>query len=191
MPASKKLTLRRALVYLCAVALLVLAEPHPALYTVGIALVLVGELFRVWACGHLRKNKDVIMSGPYAHVKNPLYVGTFLIVSGLCVAASDPWNPVSKYMLYAALPLFLAVFIIYYFPYKMRVEGDRLRRHFGEKFDLYDKNVPNFFPRLTPYKGSTARWDGKLIAENSEYGTIIWVTVGSLILFSKFFIDLW
>jgi protein-S-isoprenylcysteine O-methyltransferase Ste14 len=194
MGSSKKITPRRLIVYLFALALLLLAKPHPVLYPVGVALIAMGEALRLWACGHLRKNQDVIMSGPFAYLKNPLYAGTLLIVSGFCFAASNPDEP-SRWLLYVGLPLFLAVFFFYYFPYKVGVEGDRLRRRFGEKFDVYDENVPNLVPRLTPYRpeggGEPLPWDGKLLSENSEYGTLIWVVLGCLILFAKFYIELW
>lgn len=193
MGASKKLTIRRFIVYLCSLFVLLLAKPHPVLYPIGICLVVPGELLRLWACGYLRKNQDVIMSGPFAHMKNPLYVGTCLILIGLCLAASHPDAP-SKWVLYVALPLFMAIFVFYYFPKKVRVEGDRLRRRFGEKFDEYDRNVPNFFPRLTPYKPADGPqglvWDPQLLKENSEWGTFYWVLAGSIIIFSKFFFDL-
>lgn len=194
MGSSKKITPRRLIVYLFALALLLLAKPHPVLYPVGVALIAAGEALRLWACGHLRKNQDVIMSGPFAYLKNPLYAGTLLIVSGFCFAASNPDEP-SRWLLYVGLPLFLAVFFFYYFPYKVGVEGDRLRRRFGEKFDVYDKNVPNLIPRMTPYRpdggGEPLRWDGKLLSENSEYGTLIWVVLGSLVLYAKFHFELW
>jgi protein-S-isoprenylcysteine O-methyltransferase Ste14 len=190
MGSSKKITPRRIFVYVCSLAVLVLAKPHPVLYPVGLGFILAGEGLRVWACGHLRKNKDVIMSGPFAHVKNPLYVGTLMILVGFCLAASRPDHP-SIYILYVGLPVFLLVFFFYYFPYKVRVEGDRLRRRFGEKFEEYDRNVPDLIPRLKPYRASDARWDVKLLSENSEYGTMIWVILGSIIVYTKFYFDLW
>ncbi|MFH1999614.1 MAG: hypothetical protein ABIK28_08035, partial [Planctomycetota bacterium] len=62
MGASKKLTYRRFIVYLCSLCVLLLAKPHPVLFPVGLCLVLPGEALRLWACGYLRKNQDVIMS---------------------------------------------------------------------------------------------------------------------------------
>jgi len=192
MGSSKKITPRRLIVYLFALGLLLLAKPHPVLFPVGVALVAAGEGLRLWACGHLRKNQDVIMSGPFAYLKNPLYAGTLLIVTGFCLAASNPDAP-SKWLLYLGLPLFLAVFFFYYFPYKVRVEGDRLRRRFGEKFDEYDRNVPNLVPRLSPYRpegeAGLLKWEPKLLVENSEYGTLIWVVVGCLLVYAKFHIE--
>jgi len=193
MGASKRLTFRRFVVYACCVAVLFLAQPHPVFYGVGVALIAIGEWLRLWACGYLRKNQDVIVSGPFAYVKNPLYVGTFLIMTGFCFAASHPGQP-SRWVLFAAYPLFLLVFTTYYMPKKIRIEGDRLRRRFGEKFDEYDRQVPDFFPRLTPFRPPQRQdlaWSAALLKENSEYGTLLWTVAGSLIIFSKFFFGLW
>ena len=85
---------------------------------------------RVAADSTEHKNQAVIKSGPYAHVKNPLYLGTFLIMVGCIVAATNPHNE-SRYLLLVALPCFLGVFFVYYLPYKFAREGDRLRRRFG------------------------------------------------------------
>lgn len=185
MGASQKLTPRKFIVFITALGILALAKPEPVLFGIGLGLAAAGEALRLWGCGHLRKNQDVIMSGPFAYVKNPLYVGTFLIACGFCLMASNPGEP-SRYILYVVLPLFIVVFFFYYFPYKVQVEGDRLRRRFGEKFDEYDKNVPNFFPRLTPYGGSKLRWDHSLLFENSEHGILFIVLAGSALIATKF-----
>jgi protein-S-isoprenylcysteine O-methyltransferase Ste14 len=195
MGSSKKITPRKFIVYVLSLAVLSLARPTPVLFAVGLVLVIMGELMRIWGCGHLQKNQDVIMSGPFAYVKNPLYVGTFLIVVGFCLQASNPAEP-SRYILYLILPLFLAIFFLYYFPYKVRVEGERLKKRFGEKFEEYDRNVPEFIPRLTPYGGSKVKWDMSLLSENSEWGILFVVLAGSALIFTKFFpfseiYDLW
>ena len=151
MSASKKPTLRRIVVYSAVIAVFWFASPTPVLFAFGATLALAGELLRIWACGHLRKNQAVIQSGPYAHVKNPLYLGTFMIMVGCLVAATNP-NPdnPSRYLLLVALPFTLGVFFVYYLPYKFAREGDRLRRRFGPEWDQYAAAVPDFVPRLTP-----------------------------------------
>jgi protein-S-isoprenylcysteine O-methyltransferase Ste14 len=187
-PASKALTSRRLFAYLCVVIVLALARPTPILLAIGAGIVVVGEILRLWACGHLRKNKDVITSGPYAHVKNPLYLGTFLILVGFCIAASNLDN-VSRFILIAALPFFLGVFFVYYLPYKMKVEGDRLRKRFGENFDTYDRNVPAFVPRLSRWDGAQKlKWNAALVVENSEVPTAVWCVFGLAIITLKLYV---
>lgn len=187
MSASRKPTARRIAVYLAALAVFVLASPTPQLFAAGAALVVLGELLRIWACGHLRKNQTVVQSGPYAHVKNPLYLGTFMILLGCVLAASDP-STHSRYLLILFLPFFLGVFFVYYLPHKFRVEADRLRRRFGEVWDHYDRNVPDFLPRLTPFARSTERWNASLVVENSELSAAVFVLLGLCLIGSRLFV---
>jgi len=185
MSASKKPTVRKVAVYGAGLAVFVLASPTPELFAVGAAIALAGEGLRLWACGHLRKNQAVIKSGPYAHVKNPLYLGTFLIMVGCIVAATNPADP-SRYLLLVALPCFLGVFFVYYLPYKFAREGDRLRRRFGEEWDRYASAVPDFVPRLTPFARSSERWKAGLVVENSEVSAAVWVLLALCVLGARF-----
>jgi protein-S-isoprenylcysteine O-methyltransferase Ste14 len=77
--------------------------------------------------------------GPYAHVRNPLYVGNLGIVLGLLMIAHQPW-------VYA---LGLGFFFGEYF-FIIRAEEAFLRSRFGERFDAFCDSVPRWFPRFTP-----------------------------------------
>lgn len=187
MPASKKPTLRRFAVYATGGIIFVLARPTLPLYLIGCGLAVVGELLRIWAFGHLRKNQAVIQSGPYRHVKNPAYLGTFLIMVGVFFAASEgaPGTP-SRYLLIVLLPFALGVFFFYYLPHKFRVEGGRLRRRFGAVWDDYDRRVPDFVPSPWPRVNADGRWDAALVVHNSEVSTALLVLAGLAVLGSKF-----
>ena len=187
MPASKKLTVRRLAVYLAGITVFVLAHPTPKLYAIGCGLALLGEFLRVWACGHLRKNQAVIQSGPYSHVKNPLYLGTFLIMVGVFFAASHgERGTASRYLLIVLLPFALGVFFLYYQPHKFRVESGRLRRRFGAEWDAYDQRVPDFVPSPWPRVRAEGRFDPALVTHNSEVSTALLVLAGLAVLGSKF-----
>src|ERR1700727_2561277 len=73
---------------------------------VGLPVSLVGLLLRAWATGHLEKNIRLAESGPYAYVRNPLYLGTLLVAAGLVIA--------SRRWLLAAL--FTAGVVLIYLP---------------------------------------------------------------------------
>src|ERR1700735_3234919 len=73
---------------------------------VGLPESLAGLLLRAWATGHLEKNIRLAESGPYAYVRNPLYLGTLLVAAGLVIA--------SRRWLLAAL--FTTVFVLIYLP---------------------------------------------------------------------------
>ncbi len=185
---ARNFTWRRIVCYLFAAATLVLATPAksplwPWGLHAGAALAVIGELLRVWGCGHLRKNQDVISSGPYAHVRNPLYLGTLLIIVGICVAAGN------SVVMFVLLPVGLIAFFAYYTPKKERVESDRLRRRFGAQFNVYHDAVPGYLPRVTRWKdASRERWSGRLVVENTEIPTALFVAAGLAVLFVRAFV---
>lgn len=152
----KKFTPKVVFTILFAMALVATAEPHhgEAYFIVSACVIALGETIRIWAAGHLRKNQELTTTGPYSFVKNPLYVGTFLITAGLCVMAKGArtGHPFMDNLNWILLGLFVLAFLVYYVPYKRKREGDRLREIFGEDWDVYDKSVPDYFPRLTPFR---------------------------------------
>jgi len=107
----------------------------------GIVVLIVGELIRFWALGFVeKKGRKLAMSGPYAFVRNPLYVGNFFLGLGVAVIVSN----------WIILGLFLVGFLGIYTG-TIRGEEKHLREMFGKPYEDYCKNVPSFFPRLTPY----------------------------------------
>jgi len=107
----------------------------------GIVLLIIGELIRFWALGFVeKKGRKLAMSGPYAFVRNPLYVGNFFLGLGVAVIV---WN-------WIILVLFLVGFFGIYAG-TIRGEEKHLREMFGKLYEDYCRNVPSFFPRLTPY----------------------------------------
>ena len=161
-----------------AVVLVAVADPKPgeAYFIAALCVIGVGELIRVWAAGHLRKNAELTTTGPYSFVKNPLYVGTFLITAGVCVLAKGgrTGQGLVDNMNWMFLGGFVLTFLVYYVPYKRKREGERLRGIFGELWDVYDRNVPDYFPRITPFRHPAAaprRWSVSVACENSEQWT--------------------
>src|SRR5688500_12913294 len=61
--------------FFIAVVYMVFARPEPLTLSIGLAIALVGVMLRAWARGHLRKSEKLDVSGPYAHTRNPLYLG--------------------------------------------------------------------------------------------------------------------
>ena len=177
----KKPTWRLTLAYLGILTLIYFSEMTLLSLAVGLVLIVAGQVLRVWAAGHLVKTKRLTTTGPYAYVKNPLYVGAITIVIGFCIVSMPPWdltisprNP--RLWLYA---IFLAAFFFYYMPRKMKIEGDRLRAIYGEEYTRYDEAVPDMLPRLTPYRsGDDKRWTWSQSVGNSEHGTIMSLSLG-------------
>ncbi len=70
--------------YPVAVVYLVLADPKPRGILIGAVVAAIGLLIRGASSGHLRKDRELATSGPYAHTRNPLYFGSALSRCGLC-----------------------------------------------------------------------------------------------------------
>ncbi|HEV3471274.1 MAG TPA: hypothetical protein VG148_18255 [Pyrinomonadaceae bacterium] len=152
--------------FLCAAVFLVLARPRPATLAVGGAVAVAGLLLRAWASGHIRKNDRLAVSGPYAHTRNPLYLGSFILGLGFVVAAGG-----GGWLMILLAGIFAALFLGIYLPV-MRVEAATLAGLFGEEYERYSRAVPLFFPRLTPYRaaeGAGAKFDASLYLRYREY----------------------
>lgn len=170
MAASRELTPRKVMVYAGVGALVYFAQPWPPTFLIGASLALLGILIRIWGCGHLEKNQLLVTTGPYAYVKNPLYLGSFLVSIGGFLAAGSPEGR-GLWVWILLFPLFAILFFLFYLPRKFSTEGDRLARKFGDAFEQYNRAVPDFVPRLTPYRsGDTRRWQWNIFLLNHEIG---------------------
>jgi protein-S-isoprenylcysteine O-methyltransferase Ste14 len=117
----------------------------------GAALVVLGVVVRLWASGHIMKNRELATGGPYAYVRHPLYVGNILLGVGFCIASGLWWS----------LPLFLAIMLIFY-PKTIETEDGKLHRTFGADWEQWRARTRALIPRLTPYpKASAGGWSFK------------------------------
>ncbi len=175
----RKVSLKALPAYLLGGLLLYTAQPQPDLYAIGLPMIFLGMLLRLWAAGHLRKNGEVTTTGPYAYVKNPLYLGTLLNLIGFCLIATQ----------WAVLAAGTVLFFLYYAPFKKKRESDRLRNIFGEVWDAYDRAVPDYLPRLSPYgKRGAHRWEWSRVVANSEAETALATLVGITLVTGRFFV---
>ncbi len=121
---------------LLAAAFVWLSQPVFPTLLLGFPVAMTGLALRAWAAGHLRKNQQLTVSGPYAFVRNPLYLGTLLAAIGGTIAAAQPY----------LAALIGAVFLFVYLPV-MEQEEQHLANLFPE-FAAYAKRVPQLFPRI-------------------------------------------
>lgn len=154
--------------FLCGAFFIVLARPAALTLAVGGAVALAGLLLRAWAAGHIRKNDRLAVSGPYAHTRNPLYLGSFVLGIGFTIAASS-----NVWLLLTLGALFASLFLGIYLPV-MRVEATTLAELFGNDYKRYAAAVPLFFPRLAPYRDSRqgereTKFDASLYMRYREY----------------------
>jgi hypothetical protein len=146
-------------------------EPNCFVFAFGAVLAVVGEFLRFWGAGHLAKNQELITSGPYAHLRHPLYVGTGLIMFGLLLPAVIPpdWAPDFKSPNPYVLIVSFLVYSLYYFPYKNANEAERMIRLFGDEAKHWVENVPEFLPRISRYERAKDRkWRFSQVVHNSE-----------------------
>jgi protein-S-isoprenylcysteine O-methyltransferase Ste14 len=153
------------------------ADPAPARLAAGAIVALLGLALRASSAGHVRKNRQLAISGPYAYTRNPLYLGSAIAALGFALAGGRWWF----FLLFALL--FAAV----YFPV-MRSEQAHLTTLFGEEYSAYARAVPLLLPRWTPWRppGSPpGRFDAQLYLNNREYEAFIAFIVIVAVLWGK------
>ncbi len=170
---AKLQRLRVPLGFLTAVLFLVFSQPSWQTIAIGAPLALCGVAIRAWAAGHLRKNAELAISGPYAYTRNPLYFGSFVLALGVAICGGSWWLAI----------LLLGFFLAVYLPV-MQAEAAHMHVLFPRDFAEYEKNVPLFLPRLTAWKKAEARFDQSLYLKYREYRALIGllVVVGILVL---------
>ena len=149
---------RVTLGWLFAAAFAVFARPVPAGIAAGALLLAAGSAVRTWAAGHIRKREALAVTGPYAHTRNPLYFGSFLMACGGLVMGRNPW--LAAAFLAFAVPIYRLV---------IHREEQLLAGMFGEAFAAYCREVPRFFPRPIAPPESRGEFDWGLVRRHREW----------------------
>lgn len=139
--------------------------PEPRAIAWSLALVAPGLWLRGYASGYVKKNQELTTTGPYAHVRNPLYLGSILMAAGFAVAL-ESW----------VVGLALAVmFVAIYVP--VIASEERFLRATFAGFDEYCRRVPRLIPRLsaarTPGEGGGGRFLMALYLKHREYNALL------------------
>ena len=131
---------------------LVRGSPHPeilsrAIFAFGALLLGCAAAIRTWAAAYLRSSvvhdtelhtEKLVGDGPYRHVRNPLYLGTFLFSVGLGLLASR-----SGFVFLAAGAAVRILRLI-------GREESELQKQQGERFREFRSRVPRLIPSLLP-----------------------------------------
>jgi protein-S-isoprenylcysteine O-methyltransferase Ste14 len=131
---------RMPLGFLLAAVYVVFARPSENWFIPGLIVAFAGLLIRAWAAGHIEKNSRLSVAGPYAYVRNPLYLGSSLIAIGF--AMSCHW---------LFVVLVVAFFVLIYAP-TIEQEKAKMLSLFPEQYPAYAANVPPFIPRTSPWR---------------------------------------
>jgi protein-S-isoprenylcysteine O-methyltransferase Ste14 len=173
-----------------ALALVLFGQPTEFSAVAGIAIALLGELLRVWAVGYsgATTRADVVTApalvtaGPYALMRNPLYVGNAIIAIGFTVAFSGG-VPLGQW--FWLLVFALAVIITVYAAI-IPLEEEHLAHAFGMRYTEYTTLVPRFIPWKGPMVASKQQgtWNKKVIL-NAEIVTIGWFVLMAVVVILK------
>lgn len=165
--------LRVPLGFAAGLVYLALARPSAGLLAACLPLVALGQALRLWASGHIAKNRMLTTSGPYAHVRHPLYLGSLLMVAGFAIASGS--------LLLAAV--LLAAFGLVYAPVARR-EDASLSAKFPAEYAVWRAAVPALLPRLTPWReaasGAGFRWEA--VRRHREYRSLLGALLVSALL---------
>lgn len=182
----KNLSARFLPAYLLLALALWWASPAPADLMLGVPLVVLGGGVRAWGAGHLVKTDELTLTGPYAYLRHPLYLGTLLVGLGFSLLVGGGVG-------LAVALAFAAWFFLAYFPRKESAEGARLVERYGEAYARYRREVRALWPRLRPWRleatGSLPSrrageaWRFSRFSENNELGTSLALALG-LVLFA-------
>lgn len=133
---------------------LVFGKPDWGSVGIGFLVCALGESLRLWGvltAGALTRMQaapggDVLVThGPYAFIRNPLYVANIMIYSGVGVMAGVAWLIVVAFCYF---------FLQYHFI--IREEERYLAGQFGERYATYQRHVPRLVPRRSPYREPAA-----------------------------------
>jgi protein-S-isoprenylcysteine O-methyltransferase Ste14 len=171
-------------------AMVIFARPTLVTMLCGLLVVLVGESIRFWGVSIVGSETRttggvggtfLIVTGPYAYVRNPLYVGNMLLYTGVGIMswALFPW-------------LFLAAIVWFYVQYYLIVtrEEEYLAERFSGAFAEYCLHVPRFIPRLMPYRTADPPPKSFNVAEGlaSERRTLQAIVLVTLLIGAIYFI---
>ena len=157
----------------------------PFLVGAGVAITVVGELIRLWGVHHIgaisrtrsERLGPLVATGPFALVRNPLYVGNILLWVGFAIAARMLW----------LAPIILVLLALEYHAI-VRWEETLLESRLGLAYREYVARVPRWIPSLNRADRGLRRakegfsWSATLF---SERGTLIAIAAGYLLLWIK------
>jgi protein-S-isoprenylcysteine O-methyltransferase Ste14 len=139
----------------------------------GIGLIITGALLRLWSNGYAIKNDKLTTSGPYAFVRNPLYLGTFLVATGFVMVLRS--NPPQLEWIGGGIFL-LALSFMYYRTIKL--EEGMLFSKFQTAYSDYCRQIPAMIPCLVPYtRGEKWSFNLQRLINSKEHKTAFWIFI--------------
>lgn len=142
----------------------------------GFVVSMFGEFIQLWSFASLDKNSNLAIRGPYAMVRNPMYLGRYFILLGFLMLLGAWW-------------ILVVYTVIYWFYMDTRVEREEahLRPIFGPRYDEYCARVRRFIPGAPLPGQPLAYWNWTLFRQNNAamnlLGTlVVWAVVAGWLL---------
>lgn len=168
---------RGALLTIPAAVLAAFGKPSAFSITVGLPIAIAGELLRCWAVGYSGvttrgdqvEAPKLVTAGPYAYVRNPLYVGNFITALGFSIAFTGKNSAAQKVVMIGGSLAAMAAVYATIIPH----EEQFLHSQFGEQFDRYVERVPPIVPQAEPMPDGQGEWQPSVIkdAESRTFAT--------------------
>ena len=135
------------------IPLFLFGRPTMLTLIIGFLIILIGELMRFWgvsyAGGETRTSKVgasvLVTQGPFAYLRNPLYLGNMLIYFGISIMSNS---------LFPFLQIIGLVYFYIQYHYIIIEEEGFLRNKFKEKYEDYYSSVNKLIPKTAPYDPS-------------------------------------
>jgi len=145
----------------------------PALFFPALLISLFGELIQVWSFASLDKNTELAVKGPYVLTRNPMYLGRFFLLLGFLLLAGRVW----------VIFLFLVVYY-FYIVNRVKREEKKLRQVFGDRYDMYCREVNRFVPSMKNFQWKPVlffKWS--LFLENNGHWNLVAVILCYAVLY--------
>ena len=174
---------RGTLLALPAIGLALFGRPTAKSAALGVPIAFAGEALRCWAVGYsgVTTRADhvvaprLVTAGPYAHTRNPLYVGNFVTAAGFTLAFTGAFDAPRRTLVAAAcLGTMIGVYAAI-----VPLEEAYLARTFGDAFRIYVAAVPRIVPSLEARGSQTGDYDANVILRAE---TRTFVTFGAMLL---------
>jgi protein-S-isoprenylcysteine O-methyltransferase Ste14 len=153
----------------------------------GALCIVAGEALRLWAVRHIgvvsrtrtTRLGPLVTSGPYAHTRNPLYLGNWLLWTGFALGSSLRW----------LVPLSWAVFAVQH-TFVVQWEEQLLAQRYPSAYGRYAGVVARWVPRLSgigmrvPYRRPYP-WTDVMF---SERGTLMAIALVAMLILARRFL---
>ena len=183
----KKIVSFRSFLYLPPFVVLIITfynelENDFLIWPLGISIIFIGFLIRLWSTKYIgrrtpstkKKGKTLVNMGPYAIVRNPLYIGNIIIATGLSVLSKLIW-----------FTPFVTIYFFTLYHFVVLYEEKKLSERWEDDYLAYFNEVPRWIPRLRNlhhFKANGFQWTQAL---RSELPSLIYILFGIFIFILK------